>query len=137
MARVTVEDCVLLVPNRFDLVLLAAQRARAISAGSALTVDRDNDKNPVVALREIADKTVAVGTLTENLIHGLQRHVERDEPVEDDMPRLMAGQDMGMGEDISPEKFAQAMADLTSELDRALGPDEEDGDGAVEDDAEA
>ena len=137
MARVTVEDCVLLVPNRFDLVLLAAQRARAISAGAALTIARDNDKNPVVALREIADKTVAVGTLTENLIHGLQRHVERDEPVEDDMPRLMAGQDMGMGEDISPEKFAQAMADLTSELDRALGPDEEDGDGSVEDDAEA
>ena len=137
MARVTVEDCVLQVPNRFDLVLLASQRARAISAGAPLTLDRDNDKNPVVALREIADQTVAVETLVDNLVHGLQRHVERDEPVEDDMPRLMAGQDMGMAPDISPEKFSQAMADLTAELDRALGGDDEEADEAVEDEPEA
>jgi DNA-directed RNA polymerase subunit omega len=137
MARVTVEDCVLQVPNRFELVLLAAQRARAISAGAPLTLDRDNDKNPVVALREIADQTVAVETLVDNVVHGLQRHVERDEPVEDDMPRLMAGQELAMGQDISPEKFAQAMADLTSELDRALGGEEEEGDEPDEDDSEA
>lgn len=83
MARVTVEDCVLKVPNRFELVLLAGQRARAISAGAALTVDRDNDKNPVVALREIADETVPLDGLQNALIKGLQKQVENDEPEED------------------------------------------------------
>jgi DNA-directed RNA polymerase subunit omega len=73
MARVTVEDCIEKIPNRFRLVLLAAHRARNISAGSALTIDRDNDKNPVVALREIADETLDMDTLKESLIHGLQR----------------------------------------------------------------
>ncbi len=73
MARVTVEDCIEKVPNRFRLVLLAAHRARNISAGSALTIDRDNDKNPVVALREIADETLEMDTLKESLITGLQR----------------------------------------------------------------
>ena len=73
MARVTVEDCIEKVPNRFRLVLLAAHRARNISAGSALTIDRDNDKNPVVALREIADETLDMDTLKESLVHGLQR----------------------------------------------------------------
>jgi len=84
MARVTVEDCVLKVPNRFDLVMLAAQRARDISAGSPLTVDRDNDKNPVVALREIADTTVDLDTLNQSLIKGLQKVAEVDEPSEDE-----------------------------------------------------
>lgn len=87
MARVTVEDCVEVVSNRFDLVLLAAQRARNISAGEALTLDRDRDKNPVVSLREIAEKTVAKDELTELLIQGMQRHVEVDEP-EEDAPEL-------------------------------------------------
>lgn len=73
MARVTVEDCIEKVPNRFRLVLLAAHRARNISAGSALTIDRDNDKNPVVALREIADETLDMDSLKESLVHGLQR----------------------------------------------------------------
>jgi DNA-directed RNA polymerase subunit omega len=82
MARVTVEDCVLKVPNRFDLVLVAAQRAREITAGSPLTLDRDEDKNPVVALREIADDTVAVDRLQDSLIRGMQKHVEIDEPEE-------------------------------------------------------
>jgi DNA-directed RNA polymerase subunit omega len=90
MARVTVEDCVDKVPNRFELVLLAARRARSIAAGSMLTVDRDNDKNPVVALREIADETVAVDELMSSLIHGLQRRVEVDEPEEDNMAALMS-----------------------------------------------
>lgn len=84
MARVTVEDCVDKVENRFELVLLAGHRARQISAGSPITVDRDNDKNPVVALREIADETLSPGDLKEDLIHTLQRHVEVDEPENDD-----------------------------------------------------
>jgi len=82
MARVTVEDCVLKVPNRFELVLVAAQRAREITAGATLTLDRDDDKNPVVALREIADDTVAVDRLQDSLIRGMQKHVEIDEPEE-------------------------------------------------------
>jgi DNA-directed RNA polymerase subunit omega len=82
MARVTVEDCVVRVPNRFDLVLVAAQRAREITAGAPLTLDRDDDKNPVVALREIADETVAVDRLQDQLIRGMQKHVEIDEPEE-------------------------------------------------------
>ncbi len=84
MARVTVEDCVLKVPNRFELVMLAAQRARDVSAGASLTIDRDNDKNPVVALREIAESTVDHEELTSSLISGLQKHVEVDEPEEVD-----------------------------------------------------
>ncbi|TPW33445.1 DNA-directed RNA polymerase subunit omega [Martelella alba] len=80
MARVTVEDCIDKVDNRFDLVLLAGHRARLISQGAAITIDRDNDKNPVVALREIADETLSPDDLKEDLIHSLQRHVEVDEP---------------------------------------------------------
>jgi DNA-directed RNA polymerase subunit omega len=80
MARVTVEDCVDKVENRFELVLLAAHRARMIANGSPLTIDRDNDKNPVVALREIADETVSPEDLNEDLIHSLQKYVEVDEP---------------------------------------------------------
>lgn len=83
MARVTVEDCVLRVPNRFELVALAAQRARDISAGSPLTVDRDRDKNPVVALREIADATVQLDEIEESLVQGLQKHVESELGEED------------------------------------------------------
>jgi DNA-directed RNA polymerase subunit omega len=85
MARVTVEDCVLKIPNRFELVMTAAQRARDIAAGASLTLDRDNDKNPVVALREIADESVDFAELEETLIKGLQRYVESDEPEEDEM----------------------------------------------------
>jgi DNA-directed RNA polymerase subunit omega len=80
MARVTVEDCIDKVDNRFELVLLAGHRARQISQGAPITVDRDNDKNPVVALREIADETLSPGDLKEDLIHSLQKHVEVDEP---------------------------------------------------------
>jgi DNA-directed RNA polymerase subunit omega len=80
MARVTVEDCVDKVDNRFELVLLAGHRSRMISNGSPLTIERDNDKNPVVALREIADETVSPGDLKEDLIHSLQKYVEVDEP---------------------------------------------------------
>lgn len=86
MARVTVEDCIDKVDNRFELVLLAGHRARQISQGAAITVDRDNDKNPVVALREIADETLSPGDLKEDLIHSLQKHVEVDEPEAPDAP---------------------------------------------------
>ncbi|MCR6632224.1 MAG: DNA-directed RNA polymerase subunit omega [Magnetospirillum sp.] len=94
MARVTVEDCVVKVPNRFELVLVAAQRARDISSGSKLTVERDNDKNPVVALREIADDTVQLDGLRNSLVSGLQKHVEVDEPEEDEMESFMPDREM-------------------------------------------
>ena len=93
MARVTVEDCVLKVPNRFELVLLASQRARNISAGGKITVERDNDKNPVVALREIADETVSFDGLRNELVQGLQKHVEPDEPEEEEID-VLAGREL-------------------------------------------
>jgi DNA-directed RNA polymerase subunit omega len=94
MARVTVEDCVTKIPNRFELVMLASQRARDISAGSDLTVERDNDKNPVIALREIAEEKFAPADLREALIGGLQRHAEVDEPEEEFMELPGANSDM-------------------------------------------
>ncbi|MCH8213501.1 MAG: DNA-directed RNA polymerase subunit omega [Proteobacteria bacterium] len=92
MARVTVEDCVTKIPNRFELVMMAAQRARSIAAGAELTLDRDNDKNPVVALREIADETIDLDDLREGLIKSLQKHVEMDEPEEDDVDLIAVQQ---------------------------------------------
>ncbi|MBM3644481.1 MAG: DNA-directed RNA polymerase subunit omega [Alphaproteobacteria bacterium] len=82
MARVTVEDCIMQVPNRFDLVLLASQRARDLSGGAPITVDRDRDKNPVVALREIADTKLDHGVLRDSLIAGMQKHADIDKPEE-------------------------------------------------------
>ena len=90
MARVTVEDCVGLVPNRFELVLLAAQRARDIRSGAELTVEKDNDKNAVIALREIADETIDLETLRYELEHGREVDTEIDEPDEDAMAVLAA-----------------------------------------------
>lgn len=92
MARVTVEDCIDKVENRFELVLLAAHRARMISSGSPLTIERDNDKNPVVALREIAEQTVSPEDMKEDLIHSLQKFVEVDEPEADAVPMVPSGQ---------------------------------------------
>jgi DNA-directed RNA polymerase subunit omega len=91
MARVTVEDCIDKVENRFDLVLLAAHRARTISSGSPITIDRDNDKNPVVSLREIAEETISPGDLREELVHSLQKYVEVDEPESDAVPLIGSG----------------------------------------------
>ncbi len=108
MARVTVEDCIEKVSNRFELVMLAAQRARSLSSGAELTIERDNDKNPVIALREIADETVELNELEENLIKGLQTHVEPDEPDEEEMDMLTAG-------DESSETFAQNIAATKAE----------------------
>ncbi|MFT4056369.1 MAG: DNA-directed RNA polymerase subunit omega [Novosphingobium sp.] len=88
MARVTVEDCVDKIPNRFDLVLLAAQRAREISGGAELTIDRDRDKNPVVALREIAEETVVPKNLKETLITSMQRVLPDDDDEMDDVGSL-------------------------------------------------
>src|SRR5881275_3068602 len=90
MARVTVEDCVDKVENRFELVLLAAHRARMISSGAPITIDRDNDKNPVVALREIADTTISPEDLKEELVHTLQKYVEVDEPEPENVPLIGA-----------------------------------------------
>jgi len=91
MARVTVEDCIMKIPNRFDLVILAGQRARNISAGAPLTIERDNDKNPVIALREIAESSVEVSDLEEAVVKSLQKYVEIDEPeTEDEMEMLTA-----------------------------------------------
>ena len=91
MARVTVEDCIDKVENRFELVLLASHRARLISQGASITIDRDNDKNPVVALREIADEMLSPDDLKEDLIHSLQKHVEIDEPEPDAASLIAAG----------------------------------------------
>ena len=106
MARITVEDCILRIPNRFDLVMAASQRARDISAGTALTLDRDDDKNPVVALREIAEQTVDPEELEQAVIQGLQRHVDQEELEEEELDDLtvsdglgLAGPDQVVGED--------------------------------------
>jgi DNA-directed RNA polymerase subunit omega len=120
MARVTVEDCILQVPNRFELVMLAAQRARAVSAGASLTVDRDNDKNPVVALREIADKTIELDQLRQSVVNGLQRHVEVDEPEEDNMAALMTGREWAgvpQAEDEATDGMSVVDADEADEVD--------------------
>jgi len=120
MARVTVEDCVIKIPNRFELVLLAAQRARAIGTGAALTVDRDNDKNPVVALREIADETVDIEGLRQRMIGDMQDSPEVDEPEEDNMANLMqSGEWAGVQQD-------------NEDLGEGMGIDEVDGDDADE-----
>ncbi|MEO1470015.1 MAG: DNA-directed RNA polymerase subunit omega [Pseudomonadota bacterium] len=132
MARVTVEDCVDKVDNRFDLVMLAAHRARTISAGAEILVERENDKNPVVALREIADRRVVPDELREEAIESYQRQIEVDEPEEDNMALLMGGghppeapqqprqpQPEGLGgggfDDLDEEKLLRA---LMAEQDR-------------------
>ena len=88
MARVTVEDCIDKLPNRFELVLLSAHRARMVAQGAPITVERDNDKNPVVALREIAEETIVPADLREEYIHAMQKHVEVDEPEATEVPLI-------------------------------------------------
>ena len=123
MARVTVEDCVDKVPNRFDLVMLAAQRAREISAGAPLALERDNDKNPVVALREIADTLVDLEMLQQSLISGLQKQVEAEEP-EEDMMELLAADSQVAGVPYEapaepPEEEIPADGDVAAAADEA------------------
>ncbi|MCA8882543.1 MAG: DNA-directed RNA polymerase subunit omega [Rhodobacteraceae bacterium] len=110
MARVTVEDCVDKVPNRFELVMLAAHRAREIASGSPLSVDRDNDKNPVVSLREIAEETQSAADLRERMIESHQTQIEVDEPEEDQMSLLMGVEaDRPAEDDMSEEKLLRAL----------------------------
>jgi DNA-directed RNA polymerase subunit omega len=111
MARVTVEDCVDKVDNRFELVLLASHRARLLSSGSQPLVQRDRDKNPVVALREIADERLAPGDLKEDFIHSLQKFVEVDEPEPEAVPRLP-------GSNASPQPAASSVDDSEISFDR-------------------
>ena len=110
MARVTVEDCILKVPNRFDLVMLASQRARDISAGARETVDRDNDKGPVVALREIAEETLDLDELQDSLVRGLQRHVVFEDEEEDEAELILTNEgevEVGSQPAAAPETPAQ------------------------------
>ncbi|EYD78018.1 DNA-directed RNA polymerase omega subunit [Rubellimicrobium mesophilum DSM 19309] len=110
MARVTVEDCVDKVPNRFELVMLAAHRARELASGSPLTVQRDNDKNPVVALREIADETQQAEDLRERMIAANQTQIEVDEPEEDAMALLMGAEmDRPVQNDMDEERMLRAL----------------------------
>ncbi len=122
MARVTVEDCVLLVPNRFELVMLASHRARALSSGAELRVERDRDKNPVVALREIADRKLDLDSLHESLVKGLQKRIEPDRP-EDEVVDLMNSeqqswiQDAMSADDSDEDDDLDMDADLDDEAD--------------------
>ncbi len=116
MARVTVEDCVDKIENRFELVLIASHRARMIAAGSQITVDRDKDKNPVVALREIADSTLGPEDLKEDFIQSLQKHVEVDEPEAEAVPALAAG-----SEGVQPEASGDVQFDRMTEEDLLRG----------------
>lgn len=113
MARVTVEDCIDKIENRFDLVLLAAHRARLISSGQPILVERDNDKNPVVALREIADVALSPDDLKEDFIHSLQRHVEVDEPESEAVPALAVNE--------GPDVGGEAVFDRMTEEDLLRG----------------
>jgi DNA-directed RNA polymerase subunit omega len=131
MARVTVEDCIDKVENRFELVLVASHRARMISSGQQITVDRDNDKNPVVALREIADETLAPEDLKEDLIHSLQKHVEVDEPEAEVVPALTpAAADMSGSVDGDLQFDRMTEEDLLRGLEGLVPP------AATEDDGE-
>src|SRR5205085_4868260 len=129
MARVTVEDCIDKVDNRFELVLLASHRARLISQGAPITIDRDNDKNPVVALREIADETLAPEDLKEDLIHSLQKHVEVDEPEAEVVPALTpaASADLGAGDDMQFDRMTEEV--LLRGLEGLVPPAETDDEG--------
>ncbi len=115
MARVTVEDCVDKVPNRFDLVMLAAHRARSLSSGAPLTISRDNDKNPVVALREIAEETLSADDLREAAIESFQRQIEVDEPEEDVMTLLAGNADAPAEDDMSEERLLRALMEAQGE----------------------
>jgi DNA-directed RNA polymerase subunit omega len=114
MARVTVEDCVDKVPNRFELVMLAAHRARSLASGSPLSVERDNDKNPVVALREIAEETLTADQLREAAIESFQRQIEVDEP-EDDVMTLLVASDAPVQDDMSEERLLRALMEAQGE----------------------
>jgi len=120
MARVTVEDCVLQVPNRFELVMLAAHRARGLGSGAELKVERDRDKNPVVALREIAELKLDLAGLEESVVKSLQKRIEPDQP-EEEVAELMAGEQQSwinsMGADDDEVESEEAMEEEEDEGD--------------------
>jgi DNA-directed RNA polymerase subunit omega len=122
MARVTIEDCIDKLPNRFELVLLSAHRARNLSQGAPLTLDRDNDKDPVVALREIAEETIDKDDLREEFIHAMQKHVEVDEPEPTEVPLLTqaGGVAVPAGETQESESAAEFEQMTEEELLRGL-----------------
>ncbi|MEJ1158567.1 DNA-directed RNA polymerase subunit omega [Prosthecomicrobium sp. N25] len=125
MARVTVEDCIDKVENRFELVLLASHRARMISSGTQITIDRDNDKNPVVALREIAEEKISPEDLKEEFIHSLQKFVEVDEPEPEAVPLIASG----AGEDDSEIQFDRiSEEELLKGMEGLVPPDKEEED---------
>jgi DNA-directed RNA polymerase subunit omega len=130
MARVTVEDCIDKVESRFELILLASHRARVISSGAPLTIDRDNDKNPVVALREIAESKLTPDDMREDLIHSLQKHVEVDEPEAEPAPPLQPT-GFGGGNDLAGEVQFDRMTeeDLLRGLEGLVPPAASDDDG--------
>lgn len=124
MARVTVEDCVEIIPNRFELVLLASRRAREISAGAAITVNKDNDKNPVIALREIADQTVRTSILRDSVIRSMQRVVFRDaadEDLENDFLDALSNTAINMAEDDDDDDDLLGSQITQAEAESALG----------------
>lgn len=120
MARVTVEDCIDKLPNRFELVLLAAHRARMVSQGAPLTIERDKDKNPVVALREIAEESIDKDDLREEYIHAMQKHVEVDEPEPTEMPMIQQSGDMTVVQDQPEDDQAEFERMTEEELLRGL-----------------
>jgi len=124
MARVTVEDCIDKVNNRFELVLLAAHRARLISSGAPLTIDRDRDKNPVVALREIAEEAISPDDLREQLIHSLQKYVEVDEPEAEAVPAMIGAPATagGGGDDTDVQFDRMSEEDLLRGLEGLVPP---------------
>jgi len=131
MARVTVEDCIDKVDTRFERVLLASHRARLISQGAAITIDRDNDKNPVVALREIADETLSPDDLKEDLIHSLQKHVEVDEPepdpaslIADDATTVTVDEDEDQPETIAFDRMSEE--ELLAGIEGLVPPEKSD-----------
>jgi DNA-directed RNA polymerase subunit omega len=126
MARVTVEDCVQKVPNRFELVLLAAQRARNLSRGEELTIDRDDDKNPVVALREIAEETIELPKIEQDLIRSLSRAPEPEPADEEVLDLIPTDQNIFGLQDVSAEEESAVLAaeaeDMSPEdLEAAIG----------------
>jgi len=125
MARVTVEDCIDKVENRFDLVLLASHRARMISSGAPMTVDRDNDKNPVVALREIAEKTISPDDLKEELVHSLQKYVEVDEPEPEAAPLVSSDGGSADADDIEITAQQMTEEELLKGLEGLTPPEEQ------------
>jgi DNA-directed RNA polymerase subunit omega len=124
MARVTVEDCIDKVDNRFELVLLAAHRARMVSSGAQITIDRDNDKNPVVALREIAEETISPGDLKEDLVHSLQKYVEVDEPEPEAMPLIGANGEKAESDDTEVVMDRMTEEELLRGLEGLAPPEE-------------